>query len=126
MSLVSVGFVCGARRGLRVHSCSRGFTRAILVVAGFIRVRAGSLLPAYVTQDSFASSGPTRVRRGFAVFGVNRFNVGLLGRTKGSPCSFEFAKVHSVARSGRKVPSGSCGLTMLCVVFARFFLVRVG
>ena len=37
----------------RVHSCSRGFTWARLVVAGFIRVRLGSPGRALGSSDSF-------------------------------------------------------------------------
>ena len=39
----SFGFAWFNTGGPRVHSCSRGFTRASLVFVGFFRVRVGSL-----------------------------------------------------------------------------------
>ena len=92
----------GARRGLRVHSCSRGFTRARIEVFGFICVRLDSL-----RVRRMRSLGFTRVRLGVALF--NRV-----------------AWVHSGAHRCRWVHSGSRGFIRARVGVSWFILVGVG
>ena len=73
----SFWFACahsGAPRGPLVHSGSRGFTRAFLNVAGFIRVGVGSF------QFAWVPSGAPRDRRVHSgSFGFTRARLGVVG-----------------------------------------------
>ena len=111
-------FACvhsGASRCLRELSGSRVFNRERIGVAWFIRVAWVHLVrvgvAGFITvgcrRVHLGSYGFTRARLGFARFILVR--LGSLGCAYVSQVSFLFACVHSGARSGRRVHSGSLG-----------------
>ena len=102
-----------APSGRRVHSGSRGFTRASLWISAHRcrRVQSGSY-------------GITRAR--LVVTGFIRVRVGSLGHAKESPGSFLFEWYHSGGRSGRRVHSGLRGFTRARQGVTEFIPVYVG
>ena len=106
--------------GRRVRSGSRGFIRAPVGVAGFIRVLLGSLGYDLVSTVSFVFSS-VHSRLGVAVFFV--VHVVSLACKKRSSGSFGFALDHSGAHRG--LP-GTRGFTLPGVGVAGFIRVRAG
>ena len=96
----------GAPRGRRVHSGSRGFIQACLVVVG---VRVGSLGRAYGSSGTYGFVWVRTARLG--VVGLIRVGVGSLGRPKGSSSSFWVVWVLLGAFWCRRVHTGSRGFT---------------
>ena len=86
----------------------RGFIRARQRLAGFIRVREGSLCAPSRRHVHWRSRDITRDRLVFS--GFMRVRVGSLWLDFGSQGSFWLAWVHSVAQSGRR------GSLWLCLV----------
>ena len=108
---VSAGSIWSARCR-RVPSGSRGFTRARIVVVGFIRVHVGSLTRsiklACIHSDTDRSHrGFVRVTGApFCVAGFTGFRVGSHGRALESSGSLGFARVHLGAPWGHSDPRG--------------------
>ena len=131
---VLTGSLTVVPRDRRVHSGSRGFTRACLEVVGIIRVLVGTLGRVMGSSGSIGFArmnlgAPTgrRVHCGFAgsgiaVVGFIRFRVGSIGRTKGSLDLFGFAWGHSGAPRGLL---GSRGFTPAHHVVVVFILIRL-
>ena len=95
--------------GRRVHSGSRGFIRARLVIVVIIRVRVGSLGRAYGSSGSYGFVWVRTARLG--VVGLIRVGVGSLGRPKGSSDSLGVVCVLLGASRCRRVHTGSRGFT---------------
>ena len=109
-------FHSGGTRWLRVHSCSRWFTLARLVLSGsfgFAWVHSGVICGLRFHSGSrgftwkrLENVALIRVRHYDAPTGV-RVCVRSLGRTKWSSGSFRFAYVYTGAPGGRRDHSGS-------------------
>ena len=118
--------------------CSRGFTLGLLNIAGFIRIRVGSLVLCSNPRCSFVLacvySGALGIvgfireytRAHLRVVGFIRVCISSLGRAYESSGSFGIAHVNSCAPRRRRIHSVSLGFTRTCLGVVAFIWVRMG